>query len=105
LVFIKTVEDLRLNYLILNVILPALTIRSLRLTETWLNNDIADGELNLFSYNVFRSDRNSTTSGCSRGGGVLISIRIDLPSYLIPVTCLDIETLFVSFTKRKKVYN
>ncbi|KAF0702594.1 Reverse transcriptase domain-containing protein [Aphis craccivora] len=50
------------------------------LTETWLNNDIADGELNWFNYNIFRCDRNSTTSGCSRGGGALVGILLTCPN-------------------------
>jgi len=76
----------------------------LTLTETWFNNDIADGELNLFSYNIFSCDRNNTTSFYSRVGGIFVGIPVDLPSYLIPVTCLGIEVLFVSFTFNRKKY-
>jgi len=35
------------------------------LTQTWLNVDIFDSELEFYNYNVYRCDRNSLTSKCS----------------------------------------
>jgi len=68
------------------------------LTETWLNPDIYDPELGFDSYIIYRCDRNSLTSSCSRGGGVLIAIHIDFLSKLIPISCNNIEHLFISFS-------
>lgn len=45
------------------------------LTETWLNDNIADSELGFFNYNVFRMDRNVNNSVSSRGGSVLIAVH------------------------------
>ncbi|XP_060871373.1 uncharacterized protein LOC132945618 [Metopolophium dirhodum] len=56
------------------------------------------------SYGSPKCDRNNTTSGCSRGGGILVDICVDLLSYLIPVTCLGIEVLFAIFTLNRKKY-
>lgn len=77
------------------------TIRSLK---TWLNNNIANGELNLYDYNIYRCDWNLTTSSCSRSGRILAGILIDLPSYQIPINCVGIEVIFVSFTLNRKKY-
>jgi len=47
--------------------------------ETWLNKDFFDNEFfgsNL--YHVFRKDRDSVKTRCSRGGGVLIAVRREL---------------------------
>ncbi|XP_076678211.1 uncharacterized protein LOC143374166 [Andrena cerasifolii] len=43
------------------------------LVQTWLTGDIGTAELNLHGYNVYRKDRNPTTSLHLRGGGVLIA--------------------------------
>lgn len=40
------------------------------LIESWLTNDVADQELQLGSFDVFRCDRNVITSG-----GVLIAVK------------------------------
>ena len=43
--------------------------------ESWCNYDTGDGEINLDSYNMFRSDRRE-----SIGGGVLMYTHKDLPA-------------------------
>lgn len=68
------------------------------LTETWLNPDIYDPELGFDNYIIYRCDGNSLTSSCSRGGGVLIAIRKDFPSKIIPISCNNIEHLFISLS-------
>ncbi|XP_068692770.1 uncharacterized protein [Montipora foliosa] len=40
------------------------------MTETWLNDDFSDSELQLDGYNIFRSERANR-----RGGGVLLAIN------------------------------
>ena len=44
------------------------------LTETWLTNDVKNGELFLSGFNVLRADR-PTSSLTSKHGGVLIAIK------------------------------
>jgi hypothetical protein len=44
-------------------------------TETWLSNDITDDELFCNSYTVYRSDRNFSSLGVKKGGGVLIAVN------------------------------
>jgi hypothetical protein len=68
------------------------------LSETWLHDNISNSELGLVNYNIFRYDRCISNSNCSRGGGVLIGIRKDLPACLVKVTQLNVEHIFVRFT-------
>ncbi|KAL4153538.1 hypothetical protein QTP88_001371 [Uroleucon formosanum] len=68
------------------------------LTETWLNINIYDSELGFYNYNVYRCDRNSLTSKCSRGDGVLIAIHKSLYSKIISINDQSIEQLFVCFS-------
>ena len=56
----------------------------IEITELWCNSNTGDGEINLDSYNVFRSDRRE-----SIGGGVLMYIYEGLPS----VSCQDMIDL------------
>ncbi|KAJ8979291.1 hypothetical protein NQ317_000502 [Molorchus minor] len=45
-------------------------------TETWLNNGVHDGELfDLDTFQVFRRDRDLTSSAKQDGGGILIAVR------------------------------
>ena len=46
------------------------------ITESWANNDIADAELGLGGYIMFRKDRMGR-----RGGGVLLYIKETIPAY------------------------
>jgi len=43
------------------------------ITETWLNSNIEDSELNVEGYTIFRKDRDSSTE--NRGGGVLLLVN------------------------------
>ena len=45
----------------------------LAFTEIWLNNDIADGEISIPGYKIFRSDRPN-----GRGGGIAVYIKESL---------------------------
>ena len=63
--------------------------------ETWLNSAISSVELGLSDYAVFRCDRSLATSRNSRGGGVLIAVKMSLSACPISVGCSDIEQLFV----------
>lgn len=51
------------------------------LTETWLDSTINSAEFMDGSYNVFRKDRcdSSESESASRGGGVLLAIRSNIP--------------------------
>ena len=48
------------------------------LTETWLSSDIADSEVAIPGYSVFRSDRD-----VRNGGGVMLLVRYDLDVQLV----------------------
>ena len=58
-------------------------------TETWLNESVYDQEI-LFNsdYNIFRRDRNSSTSTKKDGGGVLLAVN----SRLASLRRCDLET-------------
>lgn len=74
------------------------------LTENWLTDEFSNCDLGMLNYNVYRCDRSSLTSIHSRGGGVLIGVRKDIPSQLVPILDNSIEYLFVSFLLNKRKY-
>lgn len=50
------------------------------LTETWLSSSITDGELFEERYLVCRRDRDYNSTQQSKGGGVLIAVRMEYKS-------------------------
>lgn len=64
------------------------------LTETWLNPDFTDAELGLDNFKIFRLDRNPFNSPHSRGGGVLIAVKLTVPSPLLILNLSDIKQVF-----------
>jgi len=74
------------------------------LTKTWLNDSFNNNELGMFNYNIYRCNRSLLTSNSNRGGGVIIAIRKDFQSFLIPSPNLSLEQLFVSLTFDFKTY-
>lgn len=50
------------------------------LTETWLSSSITDGELFDERYLVCRRDRDYNSTQQSKGGGVLIAVRMEYKS-------------------------
>jgi hypothetical protein len=66
------------------------------LTETWLNEEILNGELFTSDYTVYRRDRDREVSGKTTGGGVLISVHSRFPSERIQILETDNEDLWVS---------
>ncbi|XP_055589233.1 uncharacterized protein LOC129741518 [Uranotaenia lowii] len=65
------------------------------ITETWLKSDIGNSEL-ASNFNIYRTDRNCSTSNLRRGGGVLIAVNnnIDAVSVAIP-GCDHLEQVVV----------
>lgn len=74
------------------------------MSETWLCDSISDSELGLSNYTVYRCDRNVSTSNLSRGGGVLIAIRNNIPSSILTTYANNVEHLFVKITINNKNY-
>jgi len=70
----------------------------IKLSKTWLHNNIFNIELGLVNYNIFRCDRCISNSNCNRGGGVLIGIRKNYSAFNVKVTQLNVEHVFVRFT-------
>jgi len=68
------------------------------LTESWLNCNFFSAELGLSNYIIYRCDRSSLSSNKERGGGVLIAVRKDIPSFFLPTPVLSVEQLFVRFS-------
>lgn len=67
------------------------------ISETWFNSNIADGTISLEGYNVVRTDRKS------RGGGVAIYFKKDLPLRVISRSGEhdQVEHIFVEIKNRK----
>ena len=65
------------------------------MTETWLNSDICDYDLNMSTYTIYRYDRNICSSNASRGGGVLIAIFKDICSNIIALPHEDIKMVCI----------
>ena len=75
------------------------------LTETWLCSDIDTSDLLDDRYIVFRKDRDSTTSSCKRGGGVLVAVKKCFSATLITANDMGLECLWISIDLkfRKKI--
>lgn len=65
------------------------------LVETNLTPEIADNELGLVDFTIYRCDRSFDTSHKSSGGGTLIAIRNSIPCRQIIPSSINIECLFV----------
>ena len=55
------------------------------ITETWINSDINDSEVQIEGFNMFRADRKK-----GRGGGVILYITTKLAAFM----CLEAELVF-----------
>lgn len=95
--FTKITEVLEQTLILLYVTFVFYTV-ILCLSEARLSDNIHENELGLIKYNFSRCDRNDLISNSCRGGGVLIVIRKDGTSKLIPITIHNVEHLFVNFT-------
>ena len=62
----------------LNIMVDEIKPHIIGITESWAHNDIADAELGLEGYVMFRKDRMGR-----RGGGVLLYIKETIPAYEI----------------------
>nr|CAI5846351.1 unnamed protein product [Callosobruchus analis] len=65
------------------------------IVETWLNRDFFDGELGLKNYDIFRTDRDNTSSTKIRGGGVMIAVKKSLAGKHVVVPDNDLEQVFI----------
>ena len=87
-------KGLKVGLLNINRLLPHLdqlstTVKSLGfnvvcVNETWLNNSINTGEINIEGYNVVRHDRDTQNSNKQSGGGVIIYIEDHIPYNVRP---------------------
>ncbi|GBM75495.1 hypothetical protein AVEN_183811-1 [Araneus ventricosus] len=66
------------------------------LTETWLCEQINSSDLFEDRYLVFRKERDSSTSSCKRGGGVIIAIKKNISASQIHVPLIDLECIWIS---------
>lgn len=57
-------------------------------TESWLSQGVADAELLCPDYMMYRDDRDFNRTGLSRGGGVFLAVRSN-----IPVQAIDIRSV------------
>jgi len=60
--------------------------------------NIADSELGLSQFNIFRKDRSPVSSVKLSGGGVLIAVSSRFTSFLISTSVEDIECIFVALS-------
>lgn len=65
------------------------------LVETWLNASIADAELGMENFKIFRADRSFDACGYSRGGGVLIAVRDSFICKKLALAAQNVEHLYV----------
>uniref|UniRef100_A0A0K8UPJ4 Endonuclease/exonuclease/phosphatase domain-containing protein n=1 Tax=Bactrocera latifrons TaxID=174628 RepID=A0A0K8UPJ4_BACLA len=65
------------------------------ITESWLHPAILDGEIIDSTYSIYRKDRNPSTSGCIRGGGVFIAIKRSFQSELVTTPDDSLEQVFI----------
>lgn len=74
------------------------------LTETWLHDGIKTEELFSDMFTVWRRDRDYSSTGQSRGGGVLIAVKRELSAHARPEWHSTAEDIWVTinFTGNKK---
>lgn len=65
-------------------------------TETWLNNNVLDGEVFPENYNVYRRDRASSACRKLEGGGTLIAVKNSINSHIQEDWSSDAEDLWVT---------
>lgn len=65
------------------------------LTETWLDKDLSDAELDFVGYRIFRCDRSHYTSHQVKGGGTMIAIRDNFKCKLVNSLDDEIEQVWV----------
>jgi hypothetical protein len=65
------------------------------ISETWLTPNVITSELGFNNSNTYCYDRNSNTSNCSRGGGVLLYLNNKYYSRMLSVPASHVENLFV----------
>ena len=76
LIFSHIIRSLRGKLDELNILISQCSnLHILAFTETWLNDNITDGEISLFGYSIYRRDR---TNGI--GGGIAFISRTLFPS-------------------------
>ena len=77
-------------------------IHIMGITETWLDNTISDGEVQIPGYRLFRHDRQGKA-----GGGVCICVHHSVKVRLLPLghLCSEIEMLWIAVTLGKVDYN
>uniref|UniRef100_A0A8D8UBU0 Uncharacterized protein n=1 Tax=Cacopsylla melanoneura TaxID=428564 RepID=A0A8D8UBU0_9HEMI len=64
-------------------------------TETWLMDSVNSAELGFQHHSVYRTDRSSENSNLQDGGGVLIAVKKNIPSYQVSINNNKSEALFV----------
>lgn len=93
--YYQNVRGLRTKLTSLSLSVTSSDYDILFFTETWLTEDISNLELGMNDFDIYRKDRNASTSSASRGGGVLIAVKRTLSSRLLLTACDDIEAVFV----------
>ena len=68
----------------------------LMISETKIDNSFPTMQFHIEGYCAFRLDRNKY------GGGVLVYVREDIPSKLIPMKNCSIEAFFIELNSRRK---
>lgn len=81
-IFYQNVRGLRTKTKDLRLALSSSDYDVVALTETWLSSDVLNSELSS-DYEIYRLDRNPSTSQLLRGGGVLIGVKKHLRCKLV----------------------
>ena len=68
----------------------------LMISETKLDESFSSMQFSIDGYNIFRSDRNT------KGGGILVYVRDDIPCKLIPMRNSTIEGFVIELKLRQK---
>lgn len=61
------------------------------LSETNLTADISNAEVGLLNHKIYRKDRSNETSDRVRGGGKIVAVDKDIPSFKVSVSTNPIE--------------
>lgn len=74
------------------------------LIESWLSDDIADSEIKMSNYKLFKCDRSKNSSDKSRRGGILTTTKEHINIHVINSLYTFVEQLFLLCSIEKEFY-
>lgn len=102
-IYYQNVRGLRTKLHHLRQSIPLSNYDIIAFSETWLHDGISDAELGFICYDIYRFDRNASSSVSVRGGGVLVAVKQNLKCSIINSNITSVEHILIKLTLRSNV--